>query len=169
MNKSLRAAAIAAALIALGATSCAAPASPAAGPSAPSSSAAPQSGTPGAPAPAATGAPAPAATDTPRAGSFTGYSAEAVSSASETEKVVLFFHAAWCSTCKLLARDIEANAASIPAGVKILKVDYDSETALKQKYGVTFQHTLVQVRPDGSQIAKWSLSRNLDALVKEIR
>ncbi|MET3163241.1 UNVERIFIED_ORG: thiol-disulfide isomerase/thioredoxin [Arthrobacter sp. UYEF10] len=92
-----------------------------------------------------------------------------VSSASESEKVILFFHATWCSTCKLLASDIEANAASIPAGVKILKVDYDSETALKQKYGVTLQHTLVQVKPDGSQIAKWSLSRDLNALVKEIR
>ncbi|MET3206516.1 MULTISPECIES: thioredoxin domain-containing protein [unclassified Arthrobacter] len=101
--------------------------------------------------------------------SFTTYTPEAVSSASESEKVILFFHATWCSTCKLLASDIEANAASIPAGVKILKVDYDSETALKQKYGVTLQHTLVQVKPDGSQIAKWSLSRDLNALVKEIR
>ncbi|QYF89123.1 MULTISPECIES: thioredoxin domain-containing protein [Arthrobacter] len=164
MKRPVLAVAIAGILVALGASSCAAPAGTTAGTAPGTSTAAAE---PSAPASAAAGAGQPAGTA--QAGTYTPYTPEAVSSASETDKVVLFFHATWCSTCKLLASDIEANAANIPAGVKILKVDYDSETALKQKYGVTLQHTLVQVRPDGSQIAKWNLSRDLNALVKEIR
>ncbi len=151
--------------MALGASSCAAPAGTTS-----AADAAPQASTQaGTPSSAAPDTGQPTAPGTAQAGTFTAYTPEAVSSASASEKVVLFFHATWCSTCKLLASDIEANAANIPAGVKILKVDYDSETALKQKYGVTLQHTLVQVQPDGSQIAKWSLSRDLNALVQEIR
>ncbi|MDI3195498.1 thioredoxin domain-containing protein [Pseudarthrobacter sp. AL07] len=165
MKKPLLSIALAGVLVALGASSCAAPGSTTTGPSAAGETTAAQA-TSQASAPSAA---APAAASAGQAGSFTTYTPEAVSSASESEKVILFFHATWCSTCKLLASDIEANAASIPAGVKILKVDYDSETALKQNYGVTLQHTLVQVKPDGSQIAKWSLSRDLNALVKEIR
>lgn len=145
-------------LVALGAASCAAPSSTAPGAGAGSGPAAPQASASASPV-----------GGTPEDGSYSVYTPEAVSSASETENVVLFFHATWCSTCKLLARDIEANAARIPANVRILRVDFDSETALKQKYGVTLQHTLVQVRPDGTQLAKWSLSRNLDDLVREIR
>ncbi len=160
MKKNLLAVAVTGVLVALGAASCAGPAATPYGGAA-------TGGTTVTSAPADT-APGsqPGAS---AAGTFTEYTPEAVSSASESEKVVLFFHATWCSTCKLLARDIEANAAQIPAGVKILKVDYDSETALKQKYGVTLQHTLVQVRPDGSPLAKWSLSRDLDAVIKELR
>ncbi len=172
MKKPLLAVAIAGVLLALGASSCAAPAGTTAGTAAggTASTAAPANSAPaGTQSSAATDASGSAAAGTAQAGSFTAYSPEAVSSASETDKVVLFFHATWCSTCKLLASDIEANAANIPAGVKILKVDYDSETALKQKYGVRLQHTLVQVRPDGSQIATWNLSRDLDAVLKEIR
>ncbi|MBE4718577.1 thioredoxin domain-containing protein [Pseudarthrobacter sp. AB1] len=169
MKKPLLSIALAGVLVALGASSCAAPGSTSTGSSAAGETTAAQATSPASAPSAAAPDTAPPAASAGQAGSFTTYTPEAVSSASETETVVLFFHATWCSTCKLLASDIEANAASIPAGIKILKVDYDSETALKQKYGVTLQHTLVQVKPDGSQIAKWSLSRDLNALVKEIR
>jgi hypothetical protein len=57
---------------------------------------------------------------------------------------------------------------SIPAGITILKTDYDSETELKKKYGVTTQHTLVQVDKDGNLIKKWSGSSGLANLVAEI-
>ena len=96
------------------------------------------------------------------------YSPEAVSSASDGERVVLFFHAQWCATCKLLSDDISANVDQIPQDVRILVVDFDSQTALKQKYGVTQQHTLVQVTRDGDLVAKWSLSRTLDDLISRI-
>lgn len=96
------------------------------------------------------------------------YSPDAVSSASEGDKVVLFFHAPWCVTCKLLSDDIAANVDEIPEDVRILVVDFDRETALKQQYGVTQQHTLVQLTPDGDLVGKWNLSRTLTDLLGRI-
>lgn len=87
----------------------------------------------------------------------------------EAGDVVLFFHASWCPSCRGLGSDIEANASSIPEGVTILKVDYDKEAELKKKYGVTYQHTLVQVGADGALIKKWSGSPKLSDLVSEVR
>lgn len=83
--------------------------------------------------------------------------------------VVLFFRAPWCPTCRALDADIRENLSAIPAGVTILDVDYDSSTDLKQKYGVTYQHTLVQVDAQGNQIAKWTGSLTLAELVAQIQ
>lgn len=101
-------------------------------------------------------------------GSYEAYSPEKIARA-ETGDVVLFFHASWCPSCKGLNSDIEANINSIPDGVSILKVDYDKETALKKKYGITYQHTLVQVDKDGNLIKKWSGSPKLANLVAQIQ
>ncbi len=38
----------------------------------------------------------------------------------------------------------------------IVSVDFDSETDLKRQYGVTLQHTFVQIDSDGNEVAKWS-------------
>ena len=84
-------------------------------------------------------------------------------------KVVIFFRASWCPTCKGLDANIRANLASIPDGVTILDLDYDNAAALKAKYGVTYQHTMVQVDKNGALIKKWSGSPTLAALVGEIK
>jgi thiol-disulfide isomerase/thioredoxin len=101
-------------------------------------------------------------------GSYEAYSVSKLALA-EKGDVVLFFRATWCPMCKALDGDIKANASSIPAGVTILDVNYDAETALKQKYGVTYQHTLVQVDANGVQLAKWSGSPTLTALISKIQ
>lgn len=54
----------------------------------------------------------------------------------------LFFHAAWCPTCRKLDQDIRKNQAQLGDAV-ILKTDYDTETALKRQYGIRVQHTVV--------------------------
>jgi thioredoxin 1 len=105
---------------------------------------------------------------TVKAGSYEAYASEKIARA-ETGDVVLFFHASWCPSCRGLNGDIEKNMSSIPDGVSILKVDYDKETELKKKYGVTYQHTLVQVDKDGNLIKKWSGSPTLTRLVSEIK
>ncbi|MEI8223811.1 MAG: thioredoxin family protein [bacterium] len=103
-----------------------------------------------------------------KTGSYEAYSPEKIARA-EKGDVVLFFHASWCPSCRSLNSDIEKNISSIPEGVSILKVDYDKETELKKKYGVTYQHTLVQVDKDGNLIKKWSGSPKLANLVSEIK
>jgi len=101
-------------------------------------------------------------------GSYESYSPEKIVRAS-TGDVVLFFHAGWCPSCRGLSSDIESKETSIPNGVSILKLDYDTETALKQKYGVTTQHTLVQVDKDGNLIKKWSGGSKLENLLAQIQ
>ncbi len=99
--------------------------------------------------PAQTATDTPAQADTATAGVYTEYSEEALSNASGTK--VLFFHASWCPQCRALAEDIKTKG--VPAGVTILEVDYDTNQALRQKYGVTVQTTLVTV-DDQAQLVK---------------
>lgn len=101
-------------------------------------------------------------------GSYEAYSADKLARA-ETGDVVLFFHASWCPSCRGLNSNIESNLKSIPEGVTILKTDYDKETELKKKYGVTYQHTLVQVDKDGNLIKKWSGGGTLNNLLSQIQ
>ena len=81
--------------------------------------------------------------------------------------VVLFFAADWCSTCQEATENLEADPAAIPAGLAIVRVDYDNSDELKQKYGVTVQHTFVQVDADGNELAKWSGSVTADQIAKQ--
>ena len=101
-------------------------------------------------------------------GTYEAYAPEKLARAEEGD-VVLFFRASWCPTCRALDADIKAHQGNIPDGVTILDVDYDDSTALKQKYGVTYQHTLVQVDAEGNMIRKWSSSPTLDSLVAQIQ
>lgn len=66
---------------------------------------------------------------------------------------ILFFHAPWCTQCRALEKSIKESA--IPGGVTIIKVDYDTQQDLKQKYGVTIQTTLVKVDDAGNFIKKY--------------
>jgi len=102
-----------------------------------------------------------------KAGSYEAYAPEKVVLASVTHDVVLFFRASWCPTCRALDTDIKAN--NIPESLTILDVDYDNSSELKKKYGVTYQHTFMQVDKDGNLIKKWSGSPTLLSLVSEIK
>jgi len=72
--------------------------------------------------------------------------------------VVYFFHASWCPDCK--ATDAALVADGVPDGLTVVKVDYDTATDLKKKYGVTTQHTFVAVDPEGMATKKWTGSAN---------
>ena len=78
---------------------------------------------------------------------------------------VLFFHAPWCSQCRALEESILSG--EIPADTTIVKVDYDSETELRQRYGVTLQTTVVYVDNDGEKLSSAVLYEDttLDALL----
>jgi thiol-disulfide isomerase/thioredoxin len=80
---------------------------------------------------------------------------------------VLFFHAAWCPSCKKADGELtqwyesdEANGALL-----LYKINYDKEKDLIAKYGVTYQHTFVKVDGQGNLIEKIQ-SPNLDDIEK---
>lgn len=104
-----------------------------------------------------------------KAGSYESYSPEKIAMASSSHNVVLFFRASWCPTCISLNKDINANLGNIPENLTLLDVNYDNSKDLKKKYGVTYQHTLVQVDTNGNLIKKWSGSPTLASLVSEIK
>jgi thiol-disulfide isomerase/thioredoxin len=102
-----------------------------------------------------------------QSGTYQAFSADKLVLANDGN-VVLFFRASWCPSCKAVDADIKSNLTDIPSDLTILDVNYDTETALKQKYGVTYQHTFVQVDAEGNQIAKWSGSPTLSDIVSKV-
>jgi len=101
-------------------------------------------------------------------GSYEVYAPEKLALANEG-KAVLYFHADWCPICRQIEGEIHSSPARIPSGVHILKVDYDTATALRQKYGVTYQHTFVQVNAEGGMIAKWGDAMTLVQVLAKIK
>lgn len=104
-----------------------------------------------------------------KSGTYETYSMSKIAMASATHDVVLFFRASWCPTCVALDKDIKANLKAIPESLTILDVNYDNSSELKKKYGVTYQHTFVQVDAQGNLIKKWSGSPTLASLVAEVK
>lgn len=83
-------------------------------------------------------------------------------------KIVLDFYASWCPSCRTLESDIQDSLADIPSDLTIVKVNYDDESDLKKKYGVTRQHTMVQVDAQGNLIQKWSGGSTLESIVDQL-
>jgi len=83
-------------------------------------------------------------------------------------RTVLFFHAPWCPTCRAAEKDLLARGAGLPAGLVIVKVDYDGATELKQRYGVTRQSTFVQVDGEGRELTRFADATSLDAILARL-
>lgn len=99
-------------------------------------------------------------------GSYQVYEPSKLALANEGQ-VVLFFNAKWCPDCQRANSNFQKEP--IPDGITILSVDYDKYTDLKKKYGVTYQHTFVQVDSSGKQIKKWSASYTVADVEKNIQ
>jgi len=83
-------------------------------------------------------------------GVYIAYSEQAVASAQGTK--LLFFHAPWCPQCRQIDKDITTNG--VPDDVTVFKVDYDTNQALRKKYGVTLQTTVVRIDDEGKLVKK---------------
>ncbi|MBI1352581.1 MAG: thioredoxin [Actinomycetales bacterium] len=102
------------------------------------------------------------------AGAFIDLAAyEADKGAYDAGTVVLFFNASWCPTCQEANRNLKDDPTAIPAGLTVVSVDYDNSDELKQKYGITTQHTFVQVDANGNELAKWTGSVTADQIAKQ--
>jgi thiol:disulfide interchange protein len=85
----------------------------------------------------------------------------------QDSRVVLFFNASWCSTCKIARDNFEASLDEIPADMAVVVVDFDNSTDLRKKYGVTIQHTFVQINSQEDAIKKWSGSTTISEIIQE--
>lgn len=83
-------------------------------------------------------------------------------------KVVLFFNATWCPDCQAITKALTDDPGKIPAKTTVVSVDYDSHTDLRQRYGVTMQHTFVQINSSGDKVRQWA-STSTDGLLKELQ
>jgi thiol-disulfide isomerase/thioredoxin len=84
----------------------------------------------------------------------------------EKGPVVLFFAADWCPTCIEAMKDLNANGAMLK-GVTVVVVDYDNSKDLKKRYGVTVQHTFVQIDGKGVKLAAWN-GGSVDVILKRV-
>ena len=83
-------------------------------------------------------------------------------------KVVLFFNATWCPDCRAINEALTSDPGKIPAGTTVVSVDYDQHADLRQRYGVTMQHTFVQINSSGDKVRQWA-STSTDGLLKELQ
>lgn len=95
---------------------------------------------------------------------YTAYSDDMLG---KTDNTVVFFHAAWCPSCR--AADSWISAGEVQAGLTILKADYDNSTDLKKKYGVVAQHTFVQVDAEGNMVKKWLGGTDIASIEKNLK
>ncbi len=85
---------------------------------------------------------------------------------------VLFFYASWCPTCIPADADFKENASMLPSDVTVIRVNYNDpdtdgeEKSLAKKYGVTYQHTYVQIDGEGNEVTKWNGGSSKELLAK---
>lgn len=87
------------------------------------------------------------------------------------KRIVIFLLIAlaadWCPTCRVALNDINANGARMNQ-ITLVVVDYDKAADLKAKYGVTSQHTYVQIDARGGKLAIWN-GGGVDDIVKNVK
>lgn len=82
--------------------------------------------------------------------------------------VVLYFHAPWCTSCSSFDTELRAYSDKLPDNVVVLQVPYDSSPDLKQRYNVTYQHTLVLLDESGNTREMW-IGGDLESLLNYLQ
>ncbi len=101
------------------------------------------------------------AENTEVASKYVLYTKEVLDQANSKRRV-LFFYASWCPTCVPADANLKLSLDKIPEDVAVIRVNYnDSDTDqeekdLARKYGITYQHTFVQIDKEGNEVTKWN-------------
>jgi len=80
----------------------------------------------------------------------------------QSPRRILFFYASWCPTCIPADKILASSQSSLPSDVIIYRLNYNDtdtdqvEKDLAKKYGVTYQHTYVQIDESGEVVTKWN-------------
>ncbi|MEA3322752.1 MAG: thioredoxin family protein [Patescibacteria group bacterium] len=85
------------------------------------------------------------------------------------ERTILFFTAPWCPNCTETGNNIEAEQKEIPDNVAVVRVDFDNESELREKYHVEKQHTFVLVDKNGKEISRWNNSTTVEEIIDNIK
>lgn len=108
---------------------------------------------------------------TPSSKQYLPYIKEALENTKGTRRV-LFFYASWCPTCIPADGDFVKNISLLPSDVTVIRVNYNDpdtdteEKALATKYGITYQHTYVQIDASGNVVTKWNGGATKELLAK---
>ena len=104
---------------------------------------------------------------------YVEYSKAAYDAAADKRRV-LYFYATWCPSCKVANEDFTANPNKIPEDVVVIRTNYNDpntdqeEKDLAKKYGITYQHTFVQINAQGKELTKWNGGQT-DELIANIK
>ncbi len=99
--------------------------------------------------------------DSTTTGRYVVYTKQALEAVAGKRRV-LYFYANWCPICRPADADLRKNENKIPADVVVIRVNYNDtdtdqeEKDLAKKYGITYQHTFVQIDKQGNEIKKWN-------------
>lgn len=92
---------------------------------------------------------------------YVEYSKAALDQAAGKRRV-LYFYASWCPICRPADADFKQNSSKIPVDMVVVRVNYNDpdtdqeEKSLAKKYGITYQHTFVQIDGQGKEVTKWN-------------
>jgi thiol-disulfide isomerase/thioredoxin len=101
------------------------------------------------------------------AAQYVEYTAAKYNELKGNKPFVVYFHATWCPTCNVLDEKITDEISSFPKGAMILNADYDTETELRDQYGVNRQTTLVVLDAEGNVSATLT-NPSMEKLMEEI-
>ncbi len=72
----------------------------------------------------------------------------------------------WCPTCRAAMNELDGEAARL-GNITVVVVNYDRASELKRKYGISYQHTYVQIDAEGNKIALWR-GGGIDGVLKNV-
>lgn len=88
---------------------------------------------------------------------YIAYTADVAAQAqAEGRSVVYYFWAAWCPICKAEEPKLKAWIESSEHPIAGFRVNYDTESALKAKFKVPYQHTTIFLNANGEEVERFS-------------
>jgi len=96
---------------------------------------------------------------------YTDYSEEKAKNATQ-KNIILFFHTDWCSSCKSFEEKVLSE--NIPEDILILKVDFDKNNELRQKYNILTQTSFILIDKNWNLIKRWIWSRDISDIIQKI-
>lgn len=97
------------------------------------------------------------------------YSAEALAAAEQAgQPVAVHFHADWCPTCRAQVKTLQMLKEEKGLDVTVLTANYDSEKALKRRFNVRSQSTLVVLKGP-KEVARLAGETSADGIRKALK